>query len=245
MEAVVTLLCTTFQTAQAQTNNGTSFTLGYGVSQLLGTVNQNLGGTGITSESLLGPYHFKIEKTLASHVSLGLSTSLMRNTFTSAPKSLGSEIGGLTSGASAEAKRWAYSAVGRLNFHLGNSSKFDPYFGGGIGYSSATWSGSTTEFDGLNKILGTSRVAYELSAGAKYFLLPNLGVYAEVGAGGPSWLQGGFIFNIPTGSGNGSGSGKGNPTVGGSGGNTGRSGGAIGGRKGAKISGSGSVGKRG
>ncbi len=94
--------------------------------------------------------------------------------------------------------------------------------------------GNTAEFDGLNKTLGTSRVAYELSAGAKYFLLPNVGVYAEVGAGGPSWLQGGFIFNIPTGNGNGNGngnSGKGNPTAGGTHGTGGGSSGGIGGRK--------------
>lgn len=221
------LASTTRLHAQAFNQNSASFSAGYGLSALTGSLNSTLANYGITSESLTGPYAFKLEKGLTKHLGLALSTALMRNTYAVNPTALGNNMTEVLGTAASEAKKWDYSAVARLNMHVGSSKKFDPYMGAGIGYKSTHWSGSASgpDFSGLNKTFANGSVAYELGVGARYYLLPFLGVYAELGTG-QSPLQGGIIFNMPGNSG-GNGKGHGNGNVGG--GNQGHGGGTVGG----------------
>lgn len=181
--------------AQAFNQNSLSFTAGHGLDVLTGYVNNALESHGVTSQSLLGPYHFKIEKALTNNFGLSLNTSLMRNTYTMRPMNPGNEV---VAQIGDEAERWAYSAVGRVNMHVLRGNKFDPYFGAGVGYRSATWTNAAEgpDFAGLDHTLAKSKIMFDYGVGLRYYLLPNLGVYAEYNAG-QSPLQGGFIFNLP------------------------------------------------
>jgi hypothetical protein len=87
----------------------------------------------------------------------------------------------------------------RFNFHIGKSSKFDPYVAGGIGYYNRT-----VVFSPLNPANGYADpntgdpfgpdwpfepllipVALEAKFGMRYFFTDRIGFGAEVGFGGP------------------------------------------------------------
>jgi uncharacterized membrane protein YgcG len=200
--------------AQAFKKSSTSFASGLGLGNLFG------------SQSMYGPYHFKIEKGLTKYLSLGVSASLARNGYQHKLPVVNDALNEISDAANNESQNWAYGAVARLNLHIGKSKKFDPYVGAGLGYRSSNWNGTfdPIEFQGMNYYIPNTPIAYEFGIGARYYLLPFLGVYAELNAG-KSPLQGGIIFNIPgsnksgkgNGSGSGSGSGSGNGDNGGGG----------------------------
>lgn len=191
--ALATLLAAVVQ-AQHLTDN-VAFSAGLGT--LSNLFNQTLGSHGVSSESLLGPYHFKMEKRVMNHLSIGLSSSVMRSTtYSPMTRSLGGDISNMTNQVSNEAKRWSYGVAARANYHIGNSRRFDPYFGAGLGYRSHNWNGSNADYDGMNFHIANSPIAYEFGIGARYYILPGIGVYAEFGAG-QSLLQTGFIIGMP------------------------------------------------
>lgn len=200
--------------AYAQSLNNVAFAAGTGT--LTSLLTQSLSQHGITAASLYGPYHFKMEQRFANHLSVGLSSSIMRNTvYVPMSRNAGSEIAEIGSQVNEEAKRWSYGVAARVNYHIGNSRKFDPYLGAGIGYRSQNWNGSNVDYTGLNYTIGNTSIAYEFGVGARYYFLPGIGVYAELGAG-QSPLQAGFIIglnnNKPTGGG-GRNTGNGTPST--------------------------------
>ena len=192
--------------AQAFNKDIQSLAAGYGLGTLSGAVTQALGNYGIQSQSLAGPYYVKYEKGLTNHFGFGFNASLMRNqwSLTNATRTPGT-IGETFNIANAEVQRWSYSAVARINYHFARkqNAKLDPYFGTGLGYRSSNWKVETnsSDFDGLTRMIPHTPLAFEFTLGARYYILPNVGVYAEFG-GSKSLLQGGLIMNLP-GSGNG------------------------------------------
>ena len=216
--------------AQAFQKGQQSVLLGHGVGTFTGMASDVLNSGGLTGHSALGPYYAKYEKGISKRLSFGINTSLMRNQWSYVPD--GAKLPGSVDESLGENKvqiqRWAYSAIGRFNVHFGKHPKFDPYAGAGIGFRSANWSvdANGQEFDGLRHIPNMP-IAFEFGVGARYYILPNLGVYAEFG-GAKSLLQGGLIMNLPSGNNN---NGTGNTGTGNSNkGNTGGSGKGKGGK---------------
>jgi hypothetical protein len=218
--------------AQAFNKGQQAFSAGYGLGTLNGAVNNVLNNYGIQSQSLYGPYYAKYEKGLTKHIGFGFNASVVRNDWTLNTGARISEVSGLTSGAQAEVLRWSYSAVARLNYHFAKkaNAKLDPYFGTGIGYRSSNWKveSASSEFDGLTRYIPNTPLAFEFTLGARYYFLPNMGVYAEFG-GSKSLLQGGLIMNIPNGTP------KRNKPTGNTGGGTSNGGGTSGGGKGGTV----------
>lgn len=193
-----------YHTAAAQAFNigQQSFSAGYGLGTLNGAVIQFLSGYGIQSQSLYGPYYAKYEKGITNHLGFGINASLMRNDWLlNAGANVPGSVNEMLGGAQAEVQRWSYSAVARLNYHFAKNknSKLDPYFGAGLGYRSANWSvQGNDEFNALTRVIPNTPLAFEFTLGARYYILPNVGVYAEFG-GSKSLLQGGLIMDMPSG----------------------------------------------
>jgi hypothetical protein len=75
------------------------------------------------------------------------------------------------------------SVLGRINLHFANSEKLDAYWGAGLGYRFGRWKHTDndpgTEVDG--EIPSIIPFGFETTVGVRYFFIPNLGVYAELG----------------------------------------------------------------
>ncbi len=80
----------------------------------------------------------------------------------------------------------------RLNWHLGESEKVDPYIGFGIGFKKVTYALETNDpnFQGI-KLSGLP-VGFDATFGCRFLFTPNIGAYVEVGAG-HGFLQGGLV----------------------------------------------------
>ena len=184
--------------AQAFQKGQQSILLGHGLGTFTGIASDVLNSGGLTGHSALGPYYAKYEKGISKRFSFGINTSLMRNQWTYVPD--GAKLPGgvdeLLGENKVQIQRWAYSAIGRLNVHFGKHPKFDPYAGAGLGFRSANWTvdANGQEFDGVRHIPNMP-IGFEFGVGARYYILPGMGVYAEFG-GAKSLLQGGIIMNL-------------------------------------------------
>ena len=91
----------------------------------------------------------------------------------------------------------AWSLMGRLNLHLGNSKKFDPYWGIGFGYRASSWNFSYSDpnYSETESIKSAIPLAFETTFGARYLVTKNIGAYAEVGIS-KAMLQFGLVAKI-------------------------------------------------
>ncbi|MBI35454.1 MAG: hypothetical protein CMP67_08840 [Flavobacteriales bacterium] len=72
----------------------------------------------------------------------------------------------------------SWSALARVNRHFGESDKFDPYIGLGLGYRTASW--KFTEL-GTGTTTSLFPLGMEATVGARYMFTPNIGLYSEIG----------------------------------------------------------------
>ena len=91
----------------------------------------------------------------------------------------------------------AWSLMGRLNLHLGNSKKFDPYWGIGFGYRVSSWDFrySDPNYSETQSLKSPIPLAFETTFGARYLVTKNIGAYAEVGIS-KAMLQFGLVAKI-------------------------------------------------
>lgn len=76
-----------------------------------------------------------------------------------------------------------FSALLRANYHIGKFKKVDPYLGGGAGYFAFKYENSRN-LSGDGKI--PSALGLSAQVGVKYYPVPKLGAYAEIGYVGGS-----------------------------------------------------------
>lgn len=84
-----------------------------------------------------------------------------------------------------------FSVLARADFHIGKSQKFDPYFGGGLGYYSFNY---YNDKPGLINSKVPGSFGYSAQIGAHYYFIPRLGAFAEVGYVGGSLAQIGLTY---------------------------------------------------
>lgn len=75
-----------------------------------------------------------------------------------------------------------FSVIARGNYHFGNSEKFDPYIGIGLGYYKFKYEykdgkGNTDN----NSFAVPGALGFNGQLGIKYYLTPKIGAFAEVG----------------------------------------------------------------
>ncbi len=92
----------------------------------------------------------------------------------------------------------SFQVMVRGNYHFGQSEKFDPYLGLGLGYGNFKY--TITDNDPIQSpVTGfaiPSSFLYSGALGAKYYFSSNIGIYAEVGYVTGSFFQGGIAIKF-------------------------------------------------
>jgi opacity protein-like surface antigen len=185
------LVCPSNAQAQAFKEGTHAVSLGYGAVTFMGTLNRAFEPYADLTYSTLGPAYFKYEYGISNNIGLGLSFAYEENDWTYRYDSI--DLDGNPAQYSESTSRSTYSILARFNFHMGDSEKFDPYIGFGVGYRDANWDIRSDSPYGDSGVSLKSLIpfGFELTVGARYFFLDNLGIYAEMG-GAKSVFQGGL-----------------------------------------------------
>ena len=175
--------------AQAFTEGSNNISIGYGGVTVLGAISRNFDTYTDVNYTGLGPIYFKYERGVSENIGLGISFAYATNEWVYKYQILDESNTETTS-------RSTYSILARFNYHIGDSDKFDPYIGFGLGYRDAKWtsksSGSTNSGVELKSVMP---LGMEVTFGARYFFTENIGLYAEVGAA-KSVVQGGLALKF-------------------------------------------------
>ncbi|MFM2386287.1 MAG: hypothetical protein RL660_1044 [Bacteroidota bacterium] len=131
----------------------------------------------------LGPIHAKFEYGMSRRFGFGLSINHEN-----------SAVDFSEAGYTYTAKYSSTKFNLRSNIHLGNSDRFDPYFGAGIGYGIRANAGSSTDPNFKPFDYGAS-FGFEATAGFRFFVTDNIGLYLEVGPA-KGWAQFGLNYKL-------------------------------------------------
>ena len=193
LSGTITAALTCPNSAQAQAfKEGThAVSAGYGAVTFMSAINRSFDLYSDVTYSSLGPAYLKYEYGISDNIGLGLSFAYAENDWAYRYQSTDNE--GNPATYTESTSRSTYSILARFNFHMGDSEKFDPYIGFGVGYRDANWDISSNSPNGNSGVSLNSLMpfGFELNAGARYFFVNNLGVYAEIG-GAKSVFQGGL-----------------------------------------------------
>jgi opacity protein-like surface antigen len=134
----------------------------------------------------IGPLHGKIEYGVSEKVGVGLSVNFVSSTF---------KFNDNAAAYNYSTNRTSVKFNFRVNYHFSPSEKFDPYVGVGFGYGDSRWKTESNDpdynFDYSNPI----PIGFETTLGARLFVTPRIGFYAEAGVA-KSFVQFGLCFNV-------------------------------------------------
>lgn len=175
--------------AQAFSEGDNSINVGYGFVTFLGSISENFDSYGDVQYKGMGPLYFKFEHAVTDHIGLGLNVAYATNEWVYNYQFDNSTYTETT-------KRSTYSVLARFNYHFGESEKFDPYFGMGLGFRQAKWTSEDSGPEGSGvELKSLMPFGMDLTLGARYFFTPNVALYAEVGAA-KSVVQAGASFKF-------------------------------------------------
>ena len=197
LATVAALATTTESRAQAFDEETNSVSVGYGFVTTLGSINDSFGDKD-TDYSELGPIYVKFEHAVSDNLGIGLNLAYTTNEWAYRYDADSNSDGVNDKQYDATNKRVAWSALVRLNWHIGDNDRFDPYAGFGLGYRNSTWTYSTTDPSGSESgvsIKNPIALGMEFTIGARYFFTENIGAYLEAGAA-KSVVQAGLAFKF-------------------------------------------------
>lgn len=137
----------------------------------------------------VGPAFLKYEYAVSDKIGFGLNIA-----YASATVSYTDDSWFVSGTPSTTSIKWStISALARMNLHFGNSERFDPFWGVGMGYRTASWK---FENDSPNYINTESTgsfmpFGFETTVGARFYLTENIGLYIETGLA-KAIIQGGL-----------------------------------------------------
>ncbi|UKN01813.1 porin family protein [Paracrocinitomix mangrovi] len=161
-------------------------------SDLESTVDSDVTNAKLTG---LGPCGIRLEYMLADQFGLGVdfiyNSVGVKGNYT-VTDSLGNQT---TYEASANMQRFRVQL--RFNYHFVQTEHFDAYAGVGAGSNTRLWKATSTDpnFTNTSAPGQLLPVSLRLALGARYYFIPNLGLNAEIGLGGPV-LSGGISVKI-------------------------------------------------
>lgn len=178
--------------AQAFQEGSNQIAVGYGFVTVLGSISDSFDDYTDTQYKGTGPLYAKFEHALSDKVGMGLSFAYAGNEWSYKYDDV--DVNGNAVQYTETSKRTTYSILARMNFHFGNSDKFDPYAGFGLGYRSANWTYDSTDPNGTSgvELKTLMPLGMEITIGSRYYFTENIGVYAEVGAA-KSVMQAGLV----------------------------------------------------
>jgi len=190
--ALITLMNSASTQAQAFQEGGHTVSVGHGAVTFLGNLNRTFDLYTDLNYKGLGPLYLKYEYGVTDRIGLGVNIAYATNEWDYRYQS--TDENGNTVFYNESTERDTYSVLARFNYHFGNSDRFDPYFGFGVGYRDANWKFNSSGPDGGSGVELKSLMpfGFEFTLGARYFFTNNIGLYAEVG-GAKSVMQGGLV----------------------------------------------------
>jgi len=153
-----------------------------------GSVNAQVS---ITVKSM-GPIGLSYERGVTEKISVG--GKLLFGSVTG-KGNLSGTTGGSSTSINSGSKLSYFALLVRGNYHLGNSSKFDPYGGLSLGYGQFKITANASDGQGTNVNISASvpsSIAATLQLGCNYYVTNNIGINAEIGFVG-SFLQLGVV----------------------------------------------------
>ncbi len=123
-----------------------------------------------------GPFHAKISHAVTNDIEIGVN-------FAYANYSVDWDNTVNTTDYNTKLTWETWSALLRVNYHFGGDDKLDPYLGVGFGYRNSDYKFTYEDPNNTKNESYTSPLhfGFEATLGARYFPIPNLGIYAEVG----------------------------------------------------------------
>jgi len=174
---VFCLMLSSLVKAQSVVPGSLTFSAGYGFPSVAKTAFNLIEGDNINS-SFYGPFFGKAEFALNETVGFGVNFAYASGSATYMTQD--NEIDTLFYNSGVNYK--AFSILARFNFHFGNSDRFDPYAGIGLGYRNNNYSYTGGDPDSQpTDINGFFHMGADLTIGARMYLTNNIGIYAEVG----------------------------------------------------------------
>lgn len=153
-----------------------TISVGYGAPRIsFGTIRYFFGADKLDFiESASGPYFFKIGYGLSKYLEIGLNVNLSSANATFKV--------GKNNEYLANVDYTSWSALGRVNIHFLSTENFSPYFGLSLGYRnfSFQYSDNSAVTPSL-PFLPAGLISSEIGIGARYFFVPNVGLYTEIG----------------------------------------------------------------
>jgi hypothetical protein len=164
-------------TAQAFTKDNNYISAGYGFGTFAHAIIHSFTDKIGFDYSTTGPLYFKYERGLSNTVGLGLNLAYAQYSI-----SYQDNTDNSTALYKFSLVHSSFSALLRLNLHIGNGEKFDPYWGIAAGYRSGSWKVTSTATDYESpSVPDLIPFGFETTFGFRYLFTENIGAYAEAG----------------------------------------------------------------
>ena len=152
---------------------------GYGFGNIWKALFKAAGSFTGSKVTATGPVALGFEYGVADRIGVGLQLGYGQ------VKSVSTDPGGNSNGGDLTTTESLTSiqALVRGNYHFGNSEKFDPYVGLGLGYGNFKYKYSDNDafYTGTDVFSIPSAFGFSGSLGARYYVASNVGIYAEIG----------------------------------------------------------------
>ena len=170
--------------AQSFTKGKVAISAGYGFGNLGNIIVNNLSNYINLNHEILsletsskGPYFGKIEYGINKNFGVGINFVRLTSEANFDVKLTGDSVL-----YQATISRIGYSITPRFNWHIFPTKKFDSYIGIGLGYRNTDYNYTSSRpnlFE--DKEFTDFPISFELTVGAKYMFIENVGIYTELG----------------------------------------------------------------
>lgn len=189
MSLVVFAISANAQEDRAYSQGSSTVSVGYGLGNIwksLFSLN-SMFSDGAYKTTSTGPFALQYEYGATENISVGVQLGY-------------SKVGGNYTGTEPEDNYTEsltnIGAIVRGNYHFGQSSKFDPYIGVGVGYYNFKYEYKSQNSTSNDMFSVPGAFGYSAQLGAKYYFAPTFGAYAEIGYVGGSIAQVGLTVKF-------------------------------------------------
>lgn len=181
-----------------------NFYLGYGAGNFSQEFLRDIAGlnndNNDVSYKTVGPLFIKYEHGFDDKVSMGFNFAYMRNSISYREE--GFQDSAYFYNADLSCTTW--SILARVNYHIGDNDKIDPYIGLGMGYRAVSWryddddpfNNSRQNRSSLDlDIIPSFPLGMDLTFGIRIMPIPQFGLFAEVGVA-KGIVQGGITTSF-------------------------------------------------
>lgn len=167
---------------------------GYGVGSIWKTLFKLSAGFSGSKFSAFGPVAGGFEYGVSDRIGVGLQAAY------GSVKNVSTDPGANSNGGDliTTEELTSLQILARGNYHFGQSEKFDPYIGLGLGYGNFKYkiTDNDNSFDPQSAFKVPVPFVYTGALGARYYFTPNIGIYAEIGWVSGAIFQGGVAVKL-------------------------------------------------